>query len=333
MNNLAIVGATGLVGSSFLNLIKERNLSHQSLSLFASQKNHGKLVYFNKKQYCISSLKEGCFKGIDVAFFSAGGKISQEWIPQAVKEGCTVIDNSSVFRMQNDVPLVVPEINKESIKKSDKIIANPNCSTIQLCLVLHPLQKEFGLKRVHVATYQSLSGAGMKALETLKSETKSALEKSFNSNSHSFNYAFNCIPQIGDIKGDGFSVEDTKMQLETQKILNLPGLMISTFTVRVPTLVSHGEVLWVQLENKPQSRQALINALKKQRGLKVMDLPNQYPTNNTASHKDDVYVGRIHQDNQDSSTWLMWVCGDNLKKGAALNGIQIAEFLKTTSLG
>lgn len=325
INRIAVVGATGLVGQAFIDLIKERDFSYESFHPFASEKSEGEKLIIDGRSWAIESLKEGSFKEIDLAFFSAGGAISQKWAPQAQKESCIVIDNSSVFRMQKDIPLIVPEVNASILTSKDRLIANPNCSTIQLCIALNPIHKEFCLERVHVATYQSLSGAGTRAVDNLKKETSKVIAD----NSYKSNQAFNCIPQIGDIAANGLSLEDTKVQEETKKILNIPELFISAFSVRVPTLVSHGEVVWVKLKKPPSNREQFIQALSEQTGLHVMEGQDQYPINQTTSGKNDVYIGRIHQDEQDPSTWMMWIAADNLRKGAALNGIQVAEFLKT----
>jgi len=324
MSHMAIVGATGLVGSAFLNLLQETHFPVSKLSLFASEKNSGKTIQFKDQSVLIQTLQEGCFEEIDMAFFSAGGKRSVDWARQAGQQGCTVIDNSSAFRMHPDVPLVIPEINASVLNSEHKLIANPNCSTIQMCLALNPLHRAYGLKSVQVATYQSMSGAGLKPLNHLKEETQECL----NQNKNSGKSAFNCIPQIGEIEEDGFSVEDLKMQNETRKILNHPQLNITAFTVRVPTLISHGEVLWVTLDSAPQSRKELIQALQNQEGLKVMENIQEYPDNTMATDTNLTYVGRIHQVPQDSHTWMMWVCADNLRKGAALNGLQIAQYLE-----
>lgn len=315
MNHLAIVGATGLVGSCFLDLIKEKGLKIQNLRLFASKKNKGKTIRFNETDWPIQTLKPGCFKDVQVAFFSAGNKISREWAKKACEEGCFVIDNSSAFRMEKDIPLIVPEINLKHLLPSHKLIANPNCSTIQMCLVLHPLHQSFGIESVQVATYQSMSGAGAKPLNQLKEESLSALKKGALHD----NLAFNCIPQIGEINVHGFSTEDIKMQEETKKILDHPTLRISAFTVRVPTLISHGEVLWLRLKKEPKDKQNLITTLQKQKGLQVA----QAPDNKTTTGQDSVYVGRIHQ--AEDGLWMMWISGDNLRKGAALNALQISQ--------
>lgn len=319
---ISIVGATGLVGQTFLDLLESRDFPVESIHPFASKKSEGRAVDFKNKSYPIQILKEGCFKDVDLAFFSAGGSISKKWAPQAVKEGCIVIDNSSTFRMEKEIPLIVPEVNGSILTSKDRLIANPNCSTIQLCIALKPIHDAFKLKRVFVSTYQSLSGAGAQAVHRLKEDSVNTL-KSNQTNSGSFN----CIPQIGDIQSDGFSLEDSKVQNETKKILGDTSIAVSAFSVRVPTLFSHGEVVWVQLEQTPKNREVFIEALHKQEGLSVLSNIGEYPTNYTATNADPVYVGRIHQDLNNPKTWLMWIVADNLRKGAALNGIQIAELL------
>lgn len=320
MNHFAIVGATGLVGLSFLKLLQEKQILPQKLSLFAGEKSKGKKLQFAGNTHSVQTLEKGCFKGVDVAFFSAGGAVSKAWASQAVQEGAKVIDNSSTFRMKSEVPLVVPEVNAHHLE-DQQLIANPNCSTIQMCLVLSPLHSEFELESVQVATYQSVSGAGTGALEKLKSESLLYLQGGPSS------VAFNCTPQIGDIAEDGFSLEDTKMCAETRKILDHSQLDITAFTVRVPTLFSHGEALWVCLKKAPRDRQHLLDVLQKQKGLKVMTAIDEYPDNSCTTGEDDVFVGRIHQAPHNPRKWLMWVSADNIRKGAALNGLQIAQLL------
>ena len=320
MNHFAIVGATGLVGLSFLELMEQKHITPKALSLFAGEKSKGRSLQFMGQEYTIQTLKKGCFEGVDLAFFSAGGSVSKDWASQAVQEGAKVVDNSSTFRMQSEVPLVIPEINAHHLK-SQSLIANPNCSTIQMCLVLHPLHTAFELKSVQVATYQSMSGAGVSALEKLKSESLSYLQGGSSS------FAFNCTPQIGEIQENGLSTEEIKMREETKKILDYPHLDITVLTVRVPTLFSHGEVLWVHLKKAPKNRNHLLEVLKEQKGLKVMTEQDEYPDNSRTTGKDDVFVGRIHQVPNDPCRWLMWVSADNVRKGAALNGLQIAQLL------
>lgn len=325
MNHFAVVGATGLVGLSFLELMQEKQIIPHKLSLFASEKNQGRNLQFAGQTYPVQTLKKGCFKGVDVAFFSAGGAVSKNWAHQAVQEGARVIDNSSAFRMDPDVPLIVPEVNAHHLK-DQSLIANPNCSTIQMCLVLYPLHLAFGLESAQVATYQSMSGAGAGALEKLKSESLSYLQGGSSS------FAFNCTPQIGDIKESGLCTEETKMREETRKILDDPQLDITVLTVRVPTLFSHGEALWVYLKETPKNRDHFLDNLQKQKGLTVMRNFDEYPDNFFTTGKDDVFVGRIHHPPENSNRWIMWVSADNIRKGAALNGLQIAQLLHGQNL-
>jgi len=320
MNHVAVVGATGLVGLSFLELMQDKKIIPHKLSLFASEKSKGGSLQFAGKKYPVQTLEKTCFEGVDIAFFSAGGSVSKAWARQAVREGAKVIDNSSAFRMDSAVPLVIPEVNAHHLK-DQSLIANPNCSAIQLCLVLHSLHLAFELESVQVATYQSMSGAGAGALEKLKSETLSYLQGGASS------FAFNCTPQIGDIKENGLSAEETKMREETKKILDCSQLDITVLTVRVPTLFSHGEVLWVYLKKAPKSRNHFLEVLQKQKGLTVMKGYGEYPDNFSTTGKDDVFVGRIHQAPNNPHRWLMWISADNIRKGAALNGLQIAQLL------
>ena len=325
--NIAIVGATGIVGQTFIKLLEEKNFPFKTLKLFASPKNSGKKIQVKEQEWVIQSLKPGCFKNIEIAFFSAGEAISRKWADEAVQCGAFVIDNSSAFRMQKEIPLIVPEINAHLIKnKKPGIIANPNCSTIQLTLALHPFQHHFGLETVHVSSYQSLSGAGREALNKLKQESTAIL----NGDSHSLptaseQNAFNCIPQIGPLSENGFSKEENKLMNETKKILNLPKLKISATAVRVPCFNGHGEAVWITLKKPADNLESVLNILKNQPGVTVLQkeaLPNQIFTDG----KDDVYIGRVRSmPGSQNKEWIMWICADNLKKGAALNGMQIAE--------
>jgi len=276
-------------------------------------------------------LKEGCFDGLDLVFFSSGDDISAEWAPKAVKAGAFAVDNSAAFRMNASYPLVVPEVNGDLLPKpgSPTIIANPNCSTIQLVVALAPLAKKFGLKGVRVASYQSVSGAGRDGIEELLTTTRIALEAEEVMTSKVFPapIPFNCIPQIGRIGEDGFCTEETKIMNETCKILRLPDLPVSAFTVRVPTLNAHAEAAWVTLSNPSVSLRDIEQSLSDADGIELTraDESPAYATQKVASGKDPVYVSRVHRDRLDPSTWLMWIVSDNLRKGAALNGIQIAE--------
>ncbi len=330
--NIAIVGATGIVGQTFIKLLESRNFPFKKLKLFASPKNTGKKISVKEQDWFIQNLQPECFKNVDIAFFSAGGIISRKWADEAVRSGAFVIDNSSAFRMQTNIPLVVPEINGHLIKnKKPGIIANPNCSTIQLALVLQPLQQAFGLETVIVSSYQSLSGAGLEALNKLKQESITVLNKETHLlPAPAEQYAFNCIPQIGAIDENGFSTEENKLMNETRKILNLPELKISATAVRVPCFNGHGESVWITLKKPADSLESILKIVDDQDGVTVLQkeaLPNQI----FIDGKEDVYVGRIRPvPNSHNKAWITWICGDNLKKGAALNGLQIAGKLLNT---
>jgi aspartate-semialdehyde dehydrogenase len=326
--NIGVVGATGVVGETFLSLIEERKFPANEIRLFASEASVGLTRKCLGKEWPVQVLKEGCFDGLDLVFFSSGEDISEIWAPKAVEAGAYAVDNSSAFRMNDKFPLVVPEVNGDLIPSKPTIIANPNCSTIQLVVALNPLQKKFGLKHVRVASYQSVSGAGRNGIEELFSSTREALEgEEPKPVTFPASIAFNCIPQIGRFGDDGFSTEESKIMNETQKILRLPSLPVSAFTVRVPTMNSHAEAAWVTINSDTATEAQVVEAMKSQEGL-VVGSPVEspaYPLQNNVSGRDPVYVGRIHRDRAEKNTWLMWIVSDNLRKGAALNGIQIAE--------
>ena len=331
MVKIGVVGATGVVGETFLNLLEEREFPASEIRLFASESSQGQTRQCLGQNIPVQTLKEGCFDHLDLVFFSSGDEISKQWAPLAVKAGAMAIDNSAAFRMDEAFPLIVPEVNGDLIPSPSNptIIANPNCSTIQLVVALAPLAKRFGLKRVQVASYQSVSGAGRNGIEELLSTTRVALEGEDVNESSTFPapIAFNCVPQIGRIGDDGFCTEEVKIMTETCKILRLPHLPVSAFTVRVPTLNSHAEAVWVTLEKPNVSRIEIEDTLSTAAGIELGS-PGEgrdYPTQKFVSGRDPVYVGRIHRDLHDAHTWLLWIVADNLRKGAALNGIQIAE--------
>jgi len=327
--NIGIVGATGMVGEVFLQLLERRSFPVKTLKLFASDRSKGQNREFLGQNIPIDVLEEGCFRGLDLVFFSSGDDISKEWAPRAVKEGAFAVDNSAAFRMDPEVALVVPEVNGHLLKKDKPvIIANPNCSTIQLVVALKPLHKDFGLESVHVATYQAVSGAGKAGQEELANQTKAWVKSAEMPAPQTFPHpiAMSCIPQIGSFAENGFCSEEMKIMRETKKILNDTSFRVSAFTVRIPAWNAHSEAVWVRLK-KTVTRDELVASLEQQPGLLVEDeLPESlYPTAFRYSEKDPVGVGRIHQDLDDPQTWMMWVVADNLLKGAALNGIQIAE--------
>ncbi len=324
--NIGVVGATGMVGNAFIKILEQRKFPLSQLKLFASPKSKGTQLQFRDQSITVDVLKEGCFKDLDVVFFSSGNANSKQWAPIAVKEGAYAIDNSSAFRMSPQVPLIVPEVNGHILKqKTDpELIANPNCSTIQMVLVLGPLQKLFGIENVKVATYQSVSGVGKAGVDELESQTQAILNNQKTaSDVFPHQIAFNCIPQIGDFESSGFCTEEIKMINETRKILGTTHLSISAFTVRVPALNSHSEALWVTL-NSSVEKQDILKALESAPGVTLMG-ENEYPHAAQASNTDPVYVGRVHKELDDPKTWMFWVVSDNIRKGAALNGLQIAE--------
>ena len=324
---VGVVGATGMVGQTFLRLIEERKFPLAELKPFASENSLGKPVSCCGKEWPAQILKAGCFDGLDVVFIATGDDLSLEWSPKAVQAGAFVIDNSAAFRMNDKCHLVVPEINLHQVDKTKpQIIANPNCTTIQLVMALKPLQDRFGLESVQVSSYQAVSGAGAPGYEELLSQTQDYKNSNLQPKTFPHPILFNAIPQIGSFNDDGFSSEEVKVMAETKKILSQPDLQVSAFTVRVPVLNAHSESVWVTFK-KETTREDVVRVLENFPGIKVIDQPkkSEYPLARNASGLDEVFVGRIHRDPGHPRRWMMWVVADNLKKGAALNGIQIAE--------
>ncbi len=321
--NVAVVGATGLVGSTFLKVLKEYNFPIKTLTLFASERSAGKTVEYDGKEYVIQKLEKGCFDGIEIALFSAGGSVSTEWAPEAERSGAVVIDNSSAWRMAEDCALIVPEINLSAFDNNRKIVANPNCSTIQSVLPLKPLQENFGLKRVVYTTYQAVSGSGQKGkndlIKTLKGE-----EPEF----YPYNISETCIPQIDVFTDNGYTKEELKMVNETRKILGMPNLKVSATCVRVPVLNAHAVSIMVELE-KEFTLEEIRKAFEGQEGIVVVDdVANlKYPVSTLANGNDAVYVGRIRRDLSCDNGILFYCVSDNIRKGAAANAVQIAEAL------
>lgn len=327
---IGVVGATGMVGEAFLQLLSARRFPVKELRLFASDNSLGKTLFFGDRDWPVQTLEEGCFSGLDLVFFSSGDDISKTWAPKAVEQGAFAVDNSAAFRMHPEHPLVVPEVNAQQLppRNQPSLIANPNCSTIQLVVALSPLKQKFGLKDVRVASYQAVSGAGKAGRDELMDQLQCYLTAQEIPPPATFAHpiAFNCIPHIGSFNDQGFCSEEVKIMQESRKILGLPDLKISAFTVRVPALNSHSEAVWVTLD-KEASPEEFFACLEAAPGLKVIrqERPEMYPHALMASGQEPVYVGRIHRDPSDSKTWLLWVVADNLYKGAALNGLQIAE--------
>jgi aspartate-semialdehyde dehydrogenase len=323
--NIAIVGATGLVGRKMLQILEERNFPVKDLKLLASERSEGIELSFNGERLKVEKLTEEKFKGVDIALFSAGTDVSVKFVPEAVKRGCVVIDNSSAFRLEKDVPLVVPEVNAEKISQHKGIIANPNCSTIQLVVVLKPLHDKFKIKRVVVSTYQSVTGAGKKALDQLMFEIQ-GLKPQTPKFPHQI--AYNCIPQIDNFFEDGYTKEEHKIMKETKKILDDENIKITATCVRVPTIGGHAESVNIEFENK-FSLEDIIQTLNQAPGVIVIDKPYEsiYPMPIFSNEKDDVFVGRIRLDQSIENSLNLWIVADNLRKGAATNAVQIAETL------
>ena len=322
--NVAVVGATGLVGQTFLKVLKERNFPVENLYLYASARSAGKVVNWGGKEYTVIELKDENIKeDIDVALFSAGGGISKEFAPKFRDKGAVVVDNSSAWRMDKDIPLVVPEANPEALKNHRGIIANPNCSTIQVMPILKVLQDKYGLKRVIYSTYQAVAGAGKKGLDDLENNLQGKPSTNF-----PHQIAFNALPHIDVFLENGYTKEEEKMINETRKILSLPDLKVTATCVRIPVKFGHGVSVNVELE-KPFELEDVVKAFEEKEGVIVQnDGKNKvYPMPITAQDTDEVYVGRIRRDDTVDNGLNLWVVADNIRKGAATNTIQIAETL------
>jgi len=324
--NIAIIGATGIVGESFLDILSSRDFPLGDIYAIASERSAGKTVRFGNEILEIIDIASFDFSKVDFSFFSAGKKISEEYAPKAA-ESSVVIDNSSFFRMDPDVPLVVPHVNKDQLSNLKKnIIANPNCSTAQMVIVLKPLHDLFKIKRVVVSTYQSVSGAGKASMDELIEQTKDKLNnKKIISKNFTKQIAFNIIPHIDDFLDDGYTKEEIKMVNETKKILDSK-IELTATCVRIPVQISHAESLNIEF-NKNITPLEVRNALEKAQGCKVIDEPkeNKYATPLDAEGKDDTFISRIRVDNSNKNSINLWIVSDNLLRGAALNAVEIAE--------
>ncbi len=322
---LAIVGATGLVGQEVLKVLEERNVEFDELYLVASAKSVGQNMKFKGKEYTIKSIEEGCKLAADVAIFSAGGGTSLEWAPRYAEMGTIVIDNSSAWRMDPTKKLIVPEINGHVLTNEDRIIANPNCSTIQMVLALAPLHRKYKLKRIVVSTYQSVTGTGKDAVQQMMEERK-GITNGMKVYPHKID--LNALPHIDSFLDNGYTKEEMKVVQETQKILELPNLPVTCTAVRVPVVISHSEAVTVDLE-RPVSPAQAREALANDPIIEVWDTPEKgiYPTPLEAAGQDPVYVGRIRRDTSSENGLNLWVVADNLRIGAALNAVRIAEYL------
>ena len=321
---LAVVGATGMVGGTILKVLSERSFPIDELYLFAHPAEEE--IKYKGKSYITEPLDEKSFdRGIDVALFAAGGDVSLKYAPIAAKRGCVVVDNSSAYRMDKDVPLIIPEVNPEDIKQHKGIIANPNCSTIQAVVALWPLHKAYGIKRIVFSTYQAVAGAGKDGVRDLEDGMKTgAAPKKFQ---HPI--VGNCIPHIDEFQGSGYTKEEEKMINEPRKIMRAPDLKITVTCVRVPVVCSHSETINVEFE-KPYDLAELKALLQNSPGIVVQDEPSKklYPMPINTAGKDEVFVGRIRRDSSVESGVNLWVVSDNVRKGAATNAVQIAELLR-----
>src|SRR5271154_1502820 len=321
---VAVVGATGLVGTKMLQVLAERNFPVTELLTVASEKSVGKEVEFKGKKYKVISATDAIAAKPDVALFSAGGRASLEWAPKFAAAGITVIDNSSAWRMDATKKLVVPEINADALTKNDKIIANPNCSTIQMVVALNPLHKKYKIKRIVVSTYQSVTGTGVKAVAQLMNERKGIQGEM----AYKYPIDLNVIPQIDVFLDNGYTKEEMKMVNETRKIMRDDSIRVTATTVRIPVMGGHSESVNVEFSNDFDLTEVK-NILEGAPGIVVVDNPEkqEYPMPMDAHEKDEVFVGRLRRDETQPNTLNLWIVSDNLRKGAATNAVQIAEYL------
>lgn len=327
---IAVVGATGLVGTKMLQVLAERNFPVTELIPVASERSVGKEVTFKGKQYKIVSMTDAIAAKPAIAIFSAGGSTSLEWAPKFAEAGITVVDNSSAWRMDPTKKLVVPEINADALTKEDKIIANPNCSTIQMVVALNPLHLKYGIKRIVVSTYQSVTGTGKKAVDQLMGERAKAYTNSTEEYPMAYKYPIdlNVIPQIDVFLDNGYTKEEMKMVNETRKILRDDSIRVTSTTVRIPVMGGHSESVNVEFENDFELDEVK-QLLSEAPGVVVVDDPAnaKYPMPMDAHDKDETFVGRLRRDESNPNTLNMWIVSDNLRKGAATNAVQIAEYL------
>ncbi|GEM00819.1 aspartate-semialdehyde dehydrogenase [Halolactibacillus halophilus] len=334
--NVAIVGATGAVGQKMLETLAKRKFPINELKLLSSKRSAGKTLTYNNQTYTVEEATPESFEDIDIALFSAGGGVSKKFAPEAVKRGAVVVDNTSAFRMDEGVPLVVPEVNETDIKEHQGIIANPNCSTIQMVAALQPLKAKYGLKRIIVSTYQAVSGSGAEAIEELKTQAEDFLNGDdmkaellpVKGEDKHYPIAFNALPQIDVFTENGYTFEEMKMINETKKIMHDDTINVAATCVRLPVFTSHAESVYVELDATP-SVEEVKTLLASSDGLTLQDQPEEqlYPTPLSAAGLPDVFVGRIRKDLNQENGYHMWIVSDNLLKGAAWNSVQIAESL------
>jgi len=329
--NVAVVGATGVVGQEMIRILEQRNFPVDKIKLLASERSVGQFLKYKGKAEKVHLLSEETFEGIDIGLFSPGASVSAVYAPKAGKAGCVVIDNTSQFRMDADVPLVVPEVNPKAIAEYKKrnIIANPNCSTIQMVVALKPIHDAVKIKRIVVSTYQAVSGAGKEAMDELSDQVLAIYgHKEIEKKIFPYQIAFNCIPQIDLFLDNGYTKEEMKMVNETRKIMGDDSIQVTATTVRVPVFNSHSESVNIETEKKITAKEVK-QLLSKAPGVKVVDNAKNklYPMPIDASKRDEVFVGRIREDESIPNGINMWIVSDNLRKGAALNAVQIAEIL------
>lgn len=327
--NVAVAGATGAVGEEMFKILSQRNFPIKSLRAFASKRSAGKEIEFKGEKIKVEDLASSRFKNIDIVLFSAGACVSKDFSPKFVREGAVVVDNSSAFRMDEEVPLVVPEVNPHAAKQHRGIIANPNCSTIQLMVVINPIHKRTKIKRMVISTFQAVSGTGKEAILELKKQTEDYLKgKEVKREVYPHQITFNLLPHIGDFLASGYTKEEMKLVNETRKIMEDDSINVTSTCVRVPVFFSHSEAVNIETE-KGLPIQEIREILKAAPGVVVEDEPenNIYPLPINAAGKDEVFVGRIRKDGSAPNSINMWIVSDNLRKGAALNTIQIAELI------
>ena len=334
---VAVAGATGAVGLEMIKTLEQRKFPAGSVKLLASERSEGKELKFNGKPVRVEKLTKDSFKGVEIALFSAGASRSLEFGPAAAASGAVVVDNSSAFRMDPEIPLVVPEVNPRAIAEYRKrgIIANPNCSTIQMVVALKPIHDAVRIKRIVVSTYQSVSGTGLKAIDELLGQTKAVLDsRDIQRKVYPHQIAFNCLPHIDSFLENGYTKEEMKMVNETRKIMGDPTIQVTATTVRVPVLYSHSESVNIETERKITAPEVK-SLLSKAPGVKVVDNPAlaEYPLAIYAAGRDETFVGRIREDESIPNGINMWIVSDNIRKGAALNAVQIAEILAAKYLG
>ncbi|WP_436918102.1 aspartate-semialdehyde dehydrogenase [Bacillus pumilus] len=333
--HVAVVGATGAVGQQMLKTLADRDFEMDTLTLLSSKRSAGTKVTFRGQEYTVQEATPESFEGVSIALFSAGGNVSKALAPEAVKRGAIVVDNTSAFRMDENIPLVVPEVNEKDLHDHKGIIANPNCSTIQMVAALEPLRQAYGMKKVIVSTYQAVSGAGHEAIDELYSQSQAILNKEdVKPEVMPYQIAFNAIPQIDKFQDNGYTFEEMKMINETKKIMHMPELEVAATCVRLPIETGHSESVYVELESNDATVEDVKSILKDAAGITLQDDPSQqiYPMPADAVGKNDVFVGRIRKDLDRPNGFHMWIVSDNLLKGAAWNSVQIAESLKALKL-